>query len=123
MPIGEIAGAVDDILAGRVRPRAAAAAENAKKPKEPATLALLGLSLVPDVLPKTPPFIDRVLPGSSAAKAGVMADDLVLFVNDRTISSCKGLREELTFIDRLDEIRIIVQRGQDLKEFVLECAE
>jgi serine protease Do len=123
MPIGEIAGAVDDILAGRVRPRAAAAAENAKKPKEPATLALLGLSLVPDVLPKTPPFIDRVLPGSSAAKAGVLADDLVLFVNDRTISSCKGLREELTFIDRLDEIRIIVQRGQDLKEFVLECAE
>jgi S1-C subfamily serine protease len=123
MPISEISGAVDDILAGRVRPRAATAAENAKKPKEPATLALLGLSLVPDVLPKTPPFVDRVIPGSSAAKAGVLADDLVLFINDRTISSCKSLRDELTFIDRLDELRIIVQRGQDLKEFVLVCKE
>lgn len=119
IPINELAGAVDDILAGRVRPRSAAAQANVKKPKEPATLGLLGVSLVPDVLPKTPPFIDRVSPGSPAQKAGLRPDDLVLFVNERAIASCKVLREELTFIDRIDEVRLIVQRGQELKEFTL----
>ena len=119
IPIAELAGAVDDILAGRVRPRSAAAQANTKKPKEPVTLGLLGVSLVPDVLPKTPPFVDRVSPGSPAQKAGLRPDDLVLFVNERAVSSCKVLREELTFIDRIDEVRLIVQREQELKEFTL----
>lgn len=123
VPVSEVANAVDDILAGRVRPRSVAAQANAKKPKEPATLALLGLTLVPDVLPKTPPFVDRVSPGSPAAREGIRSDDLILFVNERAVSSCKLLRDELTFIDRLDEVRLIVQRGQDLKEFTLVAAD
>jgi len=123
VPISELSGAVDDILAGRVRPRSAAAQAQAKKPKEPVTLALLGLILVPDVLPKTPPFLDRVSPGSPAARAGLRSDDLILFVNDRAISSCKVLREELSLIDRIDEVRLIVQRGQELKEVTLVAAE
>lgn len=119
VPISELTAAVDDILAGRVRPRSASAQANAKKPKEPITLAMLGVTLVPDVLAKTPPFVDRLSPGSAAAKAGLRSDDLILFVNERAVSSCKVLRDELTFIDRADEVRLIVQRGQELKEFTL----
>lgn len=119
VPISELTAAVDDILAGKSRPRSAGDAANAKKPKEPVTLALLGVNMVPDVLAKTPPYIDRVVPGSVAAKAGLKADDLVLFVNDRTVTSRKVLLEELTFIDRLDEVRFVVQRGQELVELTL----
>ncbi|MFM8250151.1 MAG: S1C family serine protease [Planctomycetota bacterium] len=119
VPIGELVGAVDDILAGKVRPRSAGDQAKAKKPKEPVTLNLLGLTLVPDVLTKTPPYLDRVAVGSVAAKAGLRADDLVLFVNERAVSSCKVLLEELTFIDRLDDVRLIVQRGQELVEVTL----
>jgi serine protease Do len=119
MPISELAAAVDDILAGKSRPRSAGDTANAKKPKEPVTLPLLGVILVPDVLAKTPPYVDRVEANSAAAKAGLKADDLVLFVNDRTVSSRKVLLEELTFIDRLDEVRLVVQRGQELIEMKL----
>ena len=119
VPIGELVGAVDDILAGKVRPRSAGDQAKAKKPKEPVTLNLLGLTLVPDVLAKTPPYLDRVAVGSVAAKAGLRADDLVLFVNERAVSSCKVLLEELTYIDRLDDVRLIVQRGQELVEVTL----
>ena len=119
IPISELAAAVDDILAGRVRPRSAAAQANQKKPKEPITLALLGVTLVPDVLAKTPPYVDRVSPGGAAAKAGLKSDDLILFVNERAVGSCRVLRDEFTFIDRADEVRLIVQRGQDLKEITL----
>lgn len=123
LPIGELAAAVDDILAGKARPRSASEDAAAKKPKEPVTLALLGATLVPDVLAKTPPYIDRVAADSAAAKAGLKADDLVLYVNDRAVSSRKVLLEELTFIDRLDEVRLVVQRGQELLEFTLVAPE
>jgi serine protease Do len=96
--------------------------EGEKKPKEAHTLALLGINLVPDFLPKTPPFIESVKLGSPASKAGLKTDDLILFVNNRVVQSCKLLVEELTFVDRLDPIRLTVQRGQDLLEVELNPA-
>lgn len=122
LPVSEIAPAVDDIIAGKVRPRSLAD-DKIKKPKEPVTLALLGLVLVPDVLAKTPPFIDRVEPNSPAQKAGLRPDDLVLFVKDRVVGSRKVLIEELALIDRLDEVRLTVQRGQELIEINLRVPD
>jgi serine protease Do len=121
LPVAEIAPAVGDILAGKIRPRSDE--PRTRKPLQPMTLSLLGIALIPDVLPKTPPFIDRVVDGSPAAKAGLQADDLVLFVNDRLASSIQVLREELSYIDRIDEVRLLVQRGQDLVEVSLFAAD
>jgi serine protease Do len=94
--------------------------ENAKKPKESHTLAMLGIHLVTDFLPKTPPFVEAVKPGSPAAKAGIRPDDLILFVNERVVPSCKQLGEELTFVDRLDPVKLTIQRGQDLVELSIQ---
>ena len=117
IPISELATTADQIIAGKFRP--APRDEGEKKPKDPHTLAGLGIYLVSDFLPKTPPFIESIKPGSPAAKAGLKTDDLVLFVNDRVVQSCKLLVEELTWIDRLDPVRVTVQRGQDLVEVEL----
>ena len=122
VPISELNSAVVDILAGKTRPLSAHR-ESVKKPKEPLKVSMLGINLVPDVIAKTPPFIDRLVPGSAAYDAGLRPDDLVLFVNDRVIGSCKAMEEELSFIDRLDSVRITVQRGQQLVEVVLEARQ
>jgi serine protease Do len=121
IPISEVNSAVVDILAGKVRPRSAQ--QEAKKPKEALTPALLGIAMVPNVLAKTPPFIDRIERSSPAEAAGLRPDDLVLFVNDRVVGSCKAFIEELTFVDRLDSVRITVQRGQELVDVVLEAKQ
>ena len=117
IPIGELQPIVDQIIAGKFRPLARE--EGQKKPKQHHTLASLGMNLVPDFLPRTPAFVESVKPASTAAKAGVKPDDLVLFVNGRVVSSCKFLADELTFIDRLDPIRLTIQRGQELVEIEL----
>ena len=117
LPVSELTQAIDDIRAGKLRP--SVREENAKKPKEAHSLALLGIQLVPDFLERTPPFVESVKGGSPAAKAGVKTDDLVLFVNGRIVHSCKLVTEELTFIDRLEEVRLTVQRGQELLDFTL----
>ena len=121
IPIAEVQGAVADLMAGKTRSRRQD--ESVRKPQEPVTLALLGIVLVPDVLHKTPPFIDSVRNSSPAAKGGLRPDDLILFVNDQIISSASMLREELSLIDRIDEVRLIVQRGQELVNVSLFAIE
>jgi S1-C subfamily serine protease len=117
IPISELAQAVIDIRAGKLR--ASTRDENTKKPKEAHSLAALGVHLVPDFLAKTPPFVETVRPGSPAAKAGIRTDDLILFVNEHLVPSHKQVVEELTFIDRLDPVRLTLQRGQELIEVEL----
>jgi serine protease Do len=118
IPVGEIATTTDEIIAGRFRPTPPM--EDTKKPKEPHSLALLGMQLVPDFLPRTPPFVEGIKAGSPAAKGGVRIGDLVLFVNDRVVQSCKQLSHELTFVDRLDPLKLVIQRDQELVEITLE---
>lgn len=117
IPIGELQPIIDQIIAGRFRP--AQRDEGQKKPKQHHTIAALGITLVPDFLPRTPPFVERISPGSTAAKAGLRPDDLVLFVNSRVVSSCKLLADELSYIDQLDPVQLTVQRGQELLEVEL----
>jgi S1-C subfamily serine protease len=117
VPIEEVAPTVLDIQAGKFTPMPRG--EDEKKPKEAHTLAALGINLVPNFLPKTPPFVETVREDSSAAKAGVRPDDLVLFVNGRIAPSCTTVNDELSYIDRLDEVRLTLQRGQELVEVTL----
>jgi len=117
IPISELQPIIDQLIAGKFRPLARE--EGQKKPKQHHTVAALGIQLVPDFLPRTPPFVESVKPQSNAAKTGLKADDLILFVNGRVVASCKALADELSFIDRLDPIQLTVQRGQELVEIEL----
>ncbi|HTN75586.1 MAG TPA: trypsin-like peptidase domain-containing protein [Pirellulaceae bacterium] len=117
LPIPELVVAVEDIKAGKTRPRSAAS--DVKRPLEAHSPATLGVRLVPDILAKTPPFIDRVERGSFADKAGLRPDDLVLFVNGRIVSSCKMLIEELAIIDRDDPVKLLIERESELIEVTL----
>ncbi|MBU6173350.1 MAG: PDZ domain-containing protein, partial [Planctomycetes bacterium] len=74
----------------------------------------LGLTLIPDVLPKTPAFVDQVKRGSIADRSGLQANDLILFINDQRIDSRRSLERILGTINRADSFQIMVQRGQEL---------
>jgi len=118
MPIGQLRESVEAIRAGRFvaeRPE-----EPAGKPARPLELSLLGIVLVPDVLERTPPYVDLVRPGSPAAEAGIRPDDLILLVGDRLIQSCKALQEELGMIDFEDPVKLTVLRGQEFHEITVQ---
>jgi serine protease Do len=120
IPIDIIAPTVEKIVAGEFQPPAEEAlVDRPEKPAEGLSADLLGLVLVPNVLERTPPFVEVVRPGSPAERAGLRADDLVLFVNDRLISSIKTLAGELEMIDRREMVKLTVVRDQDLLEFEL----
>lgn len=118
IPIGELTSTIDAIRSGEHVVAAEAPGEN--KPAEAYHVDLIGIVLLPDVLERTPPFIDAVRANSLAAQLGLRPDDLVLFVNDRLIQSCKVLTEELSSIDRADPLKMTVIRDQQLIDVTFE---
>ena len=118
MPVGQLVESITNLLENRPPPRGDDP-DMIAKPEQPHQLARLGIQLVPNVLPKTPPFVDRVVAGSVAERAGMQTDDLIVFVNGQITGSIAAVQEELSYIDRIDELRLTVGRGQELKEFSL----
>lgn len=84
-----------------------------------------GIVLVPDILDRTPPYVEEVVPGSPAARAGLRPDDLIVFIRaprpdspgeleERVIASCKAFKETLAGLDPGMAIKVIVRRGSQL---------
>ncbi len=118
VPIAQLRTSVDEIRAGKfVTPDLD---KLRKKPDRSLELASLGIALVPDVLERTPPYVDYVESGSPAAIAGIRPDDLVLLLGERLIQSCKLLRSELEYVDFEDPIRLVLLRGLELVDTTLQ---
>ncbi len=118
LPISEIKPSIDRIVSGELIAETDPATSGAVD--YPVTLELLGIVLVPDVLQRTPPFIDELRPGTPAEQLGLLPDDLIVLVDGQLVQSCQTLRESLSRIDRAGGVAITILRGQDLLEFTFE---
>jgi serine protease Do len=119
LPIAELRQSVDEIRAGKF---VAHEPDTGRKPQRSLDLPSRGVLLIPDVLERTPPYVDHVRPGSAAEKAGMRPDDLIVLLGDRLVPSCKALASDLEYIDYEDGIKLTVLRGQELIEFALPAA-
>jgi serine protease Do len=120
LPVDEVRESVAVMQSGKFIARSE---EQSGKPEQSLQLKTLGIVLVPDVLSRTPPFIDEVRRGSPADRAGLKSDDLVVFVNGRIVPSCKALSEELEFIEADARVQVTVVRGQELVEVELTAGD
>ena len=109
LPAAELARGRQDIVAGK-----AAVAANPRTAPLPART--LGLILVPDLLDRTPPFVDTVVPASPAARAGLAADDLVVAVAGRAVGSRAALEQALGRLAPGDPVRLAVIRAGEIVE-------
>lgn len=113
VPVDELLLGLDAILAGAPPPPAAAA------DRRRFDLRCLGLGLVPDLLDRTPPFVDSVLPGSRAAAAGIRPDDLVIVVGGRAVASRAAVEEAVAAIPTGERVGITLIRDGALVEIDL----
>jgi serine protease Do len=117
LPVSAFASSVEDMMAGRFTPPELSEVE---RPDDPLSLERLGIVLVPDVVVRTPPYVDRVIRDSPAFRAGLRPDDLVVMIDNQVSPSC---RDALRLIERLErgaEVRIAVLRDEELLEFTLK---
>jgi len=119
VPIRELRDSVEQIRAGKFFVRREE--ESVKKPARGMSPEALGVVLVPDVVERTPPYVDQIVAGSAAAGAGIRPDDLVVLVGDRLVQSCKALRSELQMVPVEDKVKLTVLRAQEMLEVVLQA--
>ncbi len=82
-----------------------------------------GIVLVPDVVEFTPPYVEEVRPGSPAEKAGLLPDDLIVYIDGEQIPNIKAFKEIMGTIRPGTKIALEVRRGDKLQTLSLTVAE
>ena len=118
LPVSALRQAIGDIIAGR-QTSLASEDEPMLDPDRAHSRETLGLVMVPDVLEKTPSFIDAVFPGTPAERADIRPDDLVLLVNGQRVEHQRSFDQLMRRIDRRDPIQLTVQRGSEILPLTL----
>ena len=111
LPEAELAAGLEAVLTG-----SAVAVDPQVEPFDP---RLLGAVLVPDLLDRTPPFVESVAPGSAAARAGLEPDDLVIAVAGRTVTTRQAVEAALGGLAEGDPVTLTVIRGGGLVDLDL----
>lgn len=118
IPIPELKTAIEEIISGNFRsqrqPLDEPAAERRYSPID------FGMVMVPDVLFRTPAYVNALVDGSAADKAELQPDDLVLFVNDELVQSVKELLTAFGRLEAGDTLRLVVRRNDQLQTFELK---
>ncbi len=111
MPIQQLADTVEAIISGDFSRTDEPPEEN--DPRRYRALDF-GIILVPDVIYRTPAFIDSVAAGSLAEEVGLRPDDLIVFVNNELVQSIRMLQTQLGRLQAEDDLTLIVRRGNSL---------
>ncbi|MCU0704723.1 MAG: S1C family serine protease [Fimbriiglobus sp.] len=82
-----------------------------------------GIKFVPNVLDRTPPYVDEVTPGSPAAKAGIQVNDLVSFIDGEPIYSIKTYLAVMSRTQPGGTVRMEVRRGDNLQSVEIVLGE
>ncbi len=112
IPISELKTVIGEIISGKFVARSERT-DDAVNPRRYVPVDF-GLVMVPDVLFRTPAFVDGVVPGSPAARLDIRPNDLVLFVNDELVQSCKMFKDELGRLEGGDLLKLVIRRGNTL---------
>jgi serine protease Do len=74
-----------------------------------------GLILVPDVVERTPPYVEEVVPGSPADKAKIQPDDLIVYVDGLPVGDIHTFKEVLSRYHPGQSVKFEIQRNRALQ--------
>lgn len=82
-----------------------------------------GIVLVPDLVERTPPYVDDVKPNSPGARAGLKPDDLIVYVDGEQVGSIKAFKEIVDKSPPGTAFKLEVRRGEKLTSIELKLEE
>ena len=82
-----------------------------------------GIILVVNAVTSTPPYVEEVIAGSPAAKAGLQPDDLILYVQGESVPTIRNFRDAIKGYAPGDDVTLKVQRGNKLETVKLSLTK
>src|SRR5216683_2646969 len=116
VPMPILAGFVENGMKGEYKP-----IERPKPASGPR--GYHGIILVPDVVERTPPYVEDSEPGSPAEKAGFKPDDLIVYVDGEKIVSIKEFKNIIDKGQPGSVFKLEVRRGDKLTSIDLKLEE
>ncbi len=86
--------------------------------EKPATVET-GIVLVPDVVERTPPYVDYLRAGGAGLRAGLRPDDLILSVEGMTVPTIGAWKDALGGRKPGEPVRLEVRRGEKIELITL----
>ncbi|MBI1311315.1 PDZ domain-containing protein [bacterium] len=115
IPLTNLSDAVQQIISGNFRSstdeREGPVAARNYDPTD------FGIVMVPDVVYRTPAYVDRTLRDSVARVNGLQPNDLVLFVDDELVQSIREMKAAIGRLEAGDTLRLTIRREDQLKTF------
>lgn len=93
-----------------------------KPPDEKGFGAFTGIVFVPDLLERTPPYIETIIPGSPASKAGLKPDDLLIYFDGEPVYSLKAYKSLLARYSPGEKVQLEIRRGEKVTAITIELA-
>ncbi len=85
--------------------------------------AFTGIVFVPNVLPQTPPYIDRVISSSPAHKSKLQPDDLVVYLDGEPVYTIQAFKDLIKKYRPGIKVQLEVRRGEKLTAIEMELAD
>jgi serine protease Do len=79
-----------------------------------------GIVLVPNVVERTPPYVEDIAKGSPAERAGLKPDDLIVYVDGEQVGNINHFRDIVDKAAPGTEFKIEVRRGDRLQSFAVK---
>ena len=115
VPLTTLKPVIESLLAGKKvdsRPKDADASLAMISDQE--LTAKFGVTMLPNVVERTPAWIDAVTKDSIAAKAGLQRGDLIVLVNDAVITSVTDFQQQLATFRSGERVALTINRDQQL---------
>jgi len=77
--------------------------------------AKFGITMLPNVVERTPAYVDDIVAGSLAQTSGLQRSDLIVLVNDAVITSVSDFQQQLATYRSGQRVSLTVNREQELK--------
>jgi serine protease Do len=94
-----------------------------KPPRNKGANVETGIVLVPNVVERTPPYVEEVVPDSPAAKLGLHPDDLIVYMDGEFVGSISQYHELLANYRPGDTVQLEIQRDGKLMTVKLPLAK
>jgi serine protease Do len=82
-----------------------------------------GIVLVPNVVERTPPYVEEVIPDSPAAKAGLRPDDLIVYIDGVPVTSIVTFRQIMGATRPGQVVKFEVRRNEKLQPVELKLGD
>lgn len=73
-----------------------------------------GMVFVPNVVERTPPYVEEVIPGSPADKAELKPDDLIVYIEGLPVQDINAFNNIIASYGPNQDVKMEVQRGDKL---------